>query len=331
MESAAGRTPLRGALLCTEAKRIPLPGWAAWLSELGAWAGELALEGIRGAIALSVPAREYASVLVGCGAVYATFQPQLNASSGGSQFHNVAKLATRHYAVRLISVQDSRAFVGILNHAVSKRNRDGYNVGGVWFPADRYRIDVLRWPDAPGDFMGRHPIPQEVIVPDGATGLLPGAAADFYGFSSLQCVIVCSGSAVQQECEALVASSETTRLLPLSDLLRPRTVRNTARQFRSVLLSAWEDPDSYRQLVVSRKPKVAILDGAASVSRWFGAGLAPLTVGLVERTAPSAETAADVLYRYRARSLRDLPLPEDLARVPAGIEVLAWQSGTGSA
>ena len=96
-------------------------------------------------------------------------------------------------------------------------------------------------------------------------------------------------------------------------------------------MSAHEDPEDYRELVAGRKPKVAILDGATTICRWLGAGMAPITVALVERTALSSEAAADALDRYRARSLQDLPLPRDLARVPAGIEVLAWQYRAGNA
>ncbi|WP_158071092.1 hypothetical protein [Streptomyces sp. CB03234] len=291
----------------------------------------MAMEGMHGVIALSAPAREYASVLVGCGVVHATFRPQLNASSAGSQFSNAAKLAPGRHAVRLVPVQNRTAFVGILNQAVSKHNREGFNVSGGWFPADRYRIDVLQWPDDPKDFVGQSRVREEISVPEGTTGLLPGPAVDFYGFSSLHCAIVCSSSAVQQECEVLVAATNKEQPVSLGSLLRPRTVHDTARQFRSVLLPSREDPDDYRGLVRSRKPKVAVLDGAATVSRWLGAALAPLTVGVIERTAPSAEAAADALDRHRARSLRDLPLPVDLAQVPAGIEVLAWQSRGGTA
>jgi len=328
--SAGGRTPLSGALLCTDGDRIPLPDWAAWFSELGAWAVELAAEGISGTIAVSAPAREYASVLLGCGAVYAAFQPQLDVTPEGSQFNRAAKLVPKSHVVRLIPTRKTTGFVGILNEVANKHNRESYNVSGGWFPADRYRIDVLRWPDSPRNFMGQSRILEQIDIPNGADGLLPGAATDFCGFSALHCAIVGNCRTIQQESETLIAVSTAAEPLPLHALLRPRTVHDKARQFRSVLLSAREDPEDYRELVTERKPKVTILDGAATVCRWLGAGMAPITVALVERAAPSSEAAADVLDRYRARSLRDLPLLGDLASVPAGIEVLAWQSRAGN-
>ncbi|WP_157538063.1 hypothetical protein [Kitasatospora azatica] len=321
---------MSGVLLCTDEARIPLPNWAAWLAELGAWAVELAAEGVSGTVAVSVPAREYASVLLGCGAVYAAFQPQLDTSPEGSQFDRAVSLVPRSHVVRLIPTRNTTGFVGILNEAVIKHNRKGYNVGGSWFPADQYRIDVLRWPDSPREFMGRSRTLEPIDIPDGADGLFPGAAADFCGFSTLHCAIVGNGRAIQQESGTLVAASAATEPIPLSALLRLRSVRDKARQFRSLLLPAREDPEDYRELVAARKPRVTILDGAATVCRWLGAGMSPITVALVERTAPSGDSAADVLERYRARSLRDLPLPADLARVPAGIEVLAWQSRVGN-
>lgn len=329
--SAGGRTPLSRVLLCThEGKRLPLPDWAAWLSELGAWAVELAAKGVSGTIAISVPAREYASVFLGCGVVYSAFRPQLDSSPLGSQFASAARLAPQRPVVRLIPTRNTTAFVGILNEVVNKHNRESYNVSGGWFPADRYRIDVLRWPDALRDFQGQSRVLEELDILSGAEGLFPGAATDFCGFSALHCVIVGNGRVIQEESEALIAASETEGPVPLRALLRPRAVLDKAEQFRSVLVSGREDPEDYRELVASRKPKVAILDAAATVCRWLGAGMAPITVALVERTAPSSEAAADVLDRYRARSVQDLPLPGDLVRVPAGIEVLAWQSRDGN-
>ncbi|MGY4926161.1 hypothetical protein [Streptomyces sp. 900105755] len=321
---------MSGMLLCTEEGRVPLPTWAVWLAELGAWAAELAAQGVRGIIATSVPAREFTSVLAGCGAVFAAFEPQLDVSPQGSQFNSATKLKPRGHVVRLISTQNTAGFVGILNEAVVKNNREVYNIGGGWIPADRYRIDVLRWPDNPVEFVGQSRIREDIDFPADAHALFPGPPADFCGFSALHCAIVGNSTAIQQESETLIATSMVSKPVPLSTLLRPRTVHEKARQFRSVLLPAREDPEDYREPVAGRKPKVVILDGAATVCRWLGAGMAPITVALVERTAPSGEAAAEILKRYRARSPEDIPLPAYLARVPAGIEVLAWQSRAGN-
>lgn len=332
VETSAPRTPLSRAILYTGSGHLPIPDWAAWLSELGAWAGNLALEGVRGTIALSVPVREYASVLLGCGVVYATFRPQLNRSSNGSQFAKAALLPPGRYAVRLIPTHSSTAFVGILNETSTKRGQEGYNVSGAWFPADRYRIDVLQWPDDPANFRGQTRISEqlEVGLAGDTVGLLPGQLADFCGFSSLHCAIVGNSATLKRESEMLVTASQTARPMPFSALLRPRTIQETARQFRSVLLSSRDPLDDYRKFLARRRAKVAILDGALSVSRWLTTALAPINIGLVERTAVSADIAGDVLYRDRARSVRDLPLPPDLARIPSGIEVLAWH-GIGAA
>lgn len=326
VESPGGRTQLGGALLCADEKRLPLPTWAVWFAELGAWAAQLAMQGISGTIAISVPTREFASVFVGCGAVHAAFEPQLDTSPQGSQFDSAIRLESGRHVVRLISTQSTAGFVGILNEAVSKNCREGYIVGGSWIPADRYRIDILNWPDNPADFLGKSRIKEHMDMPAGADALLPGVPADFCGFSALHCAIVGNSTAIQQESETLIASSIATEPVPLSALLRPRAIQEKARQFRSVLLPAREDPEDYRELVAGRKPRVVILDSAATVCRWLGAEMSPVTVALVERTAPSGEAAADALERFRARRLRDLPLPADLARVPAGVEVLAWQS-----
>ncbi|MFJ3280283.1 hypothetical protein [Streptomyces halstedii] len=326
MEPPKARTQLSGMLLSTDEGRLPLPTWAVWFAELGSWAVDVAEQGVCGTIAISIPAREFASVLVGCGAVYAAFAPQLDTSPRGSQFHRAVRLEPGSHAVRLVSTLNNAAFVGILNEAVTKNNREGYNVGGAWIPADRYRIDLLRWPDNPKDFMGQSRILEHLDIPVDADVLFPGSAADFCGFSALHCAIVGNGAAIQQEAEVLVATSTTAEPVPLGTLLRPRTVRDKARQFRSVLVPAREDPEDYCELIASRRPRLVILDGAAAVCRWLGSEMAPVTIALVERTAPAGEAAADALDRSRARSPRDLLLPADLRPVPAGIEVLAWQS-----
>ncbi|MEU9674450.1 hypothetical protein AB0D92_13030 [Streptomyces parvus] len=326
MKPPGGRTQLSGALLHTDEKRFPLPIWAVWLAELGAWAAQLATQGTSSTIAISVPAREFASVFVGCGAVYAAFEPQLDTSPQGSQFGSATRLDPGIHLVRLVSTHKTAGFVGILNEVTSKNNREGYIVGGSWIPADKYRIDILNWPDETSEFIGKSRIQERIEIPVDAEGLLPGASADFCGFSALHCAIVGNSTVVQQESDTLIATSMTAEPVPLSVLLRPRTIHEKARQFRSVVLPAREDPENYRELVAGRKPRVVILDSATAVCRWLGAEMSPVTVAVVERTAPSSEAAADALERHRARRLRDLPLPTDLAHVPAGVEVLAWQS-----
>lgn len=79
-------------------------------------------------------------------------------------------------------------------------------------------------------------------------------------------------------------------------------------------------------MVRSCQPAVAVLDGAATVRRWLGAGLAGVTVAVVERTSPSALAAADGLYENRRRSMADVDVPKDLGiRIPPGVELLAWK------
>lgn len=327
MGSAEGHTPFGQLLLCTEQRqRVPFPSWAAWLTNLGAWAAESAAADSRGIIAVSVPAREYAGILVGCGVVYAAFRPQLNIATEGGQFENAAKLPRHQHMVRLVPTHGTSSFVGVFHGTLHDRGRELFHVGGSKFLANRYRIDLLRWPDRRSDLQEHMSQSQPIHIPDGIHELLPGLAADFCGYSALHCVIVGSAIRVEREAEVLVAATASSAPVPLSSLLRPRAVRDTARQYRSLVLPSGEDPEDYRELVGRRSPPVAVLDGAAAVCRWLGAGIAPMTVALVERLGASSEAAADLLKRYRERSLRDLSLPADLAQVPSGIEILAWQN-----
>ena len=326
MGAPQSRTPLGQALLCTEqGQRVPLPNWAAWLANLGAWAATSAVAGGKGVVAVSVPAREYAGILVGCGVVHAAFRPQLNAASEGNQFKSAAGLQSQSM-VRLVPTQGTASFVGVFHGAsLDYRGEEVFHVGGSRFPADRYRIDVLHWPDCHSELQNM-PHHQPIRVPDGIQKLLPGLDADFCGYSALHCVIVGSATRIEHEAETLVAATPSSVPIPLSSLLRPRVVRDTGRQYRSLVLPSREDPEDYRELVGSLNPAVTVLDGAATICRWLGADMTPMTVALVERLGASSEAAADLLEHYRARSLRDLPLPVDLTQVPEGIEVLAWEN-----
>ncbi|WP_345575384.1 hypothetical protein [Nonomuraea rosea] len=257
--------------------------------------------------------------------MYAAFRPQLNAAAEGNQFENAAKLPRHQDVVRLVPTHGTGAFVGIFHGTLQDRGRKLFHVGGSWFPADRYRIDLLRWPDVGSD-LHEHTGTQSIGIPDGIHELLPGPAADFCGYSALHCVIVGSVSQTQAESETLVAVTASSPPIALGALLRARAVRDIARQYRSLVLPSGDDPEKYRVLVTKRSPAVTILDGAASVCRWLGSGMAPMAIALVERHGASSEAAADLLEGHRARSLRDLPLPAGLAQVPSGIEVVAWQN-----
>jgi len=326
VESAGGRTPLGRATLHTEeGRRVRLPRWAAWFSDLGAWATQLAESGKRGTVAVSVPAIGYAATLVGCGVVFAAFRPQHNSAVDGCQFESASRLPRHEHAVRLVPTEGTASFVGVLQGTVLDRERQLFHVGGSKFPTDRYRIDLLRWPDLKADLQANRNYSHPLEIPDGLDGLLPGSTTDFCGYSALHCAVVSSATRAEQEAQTLVAASSSSPAVPLGSLLRSRAVRDTGRQYRSLVLSAQDDPEEYRALVADRHPSATVLDGAAAVCRWLGARMAPVTVALVERLGASGEAAADLLESRRRRSLCDLPLPADLAEVPSGIEVLAWQ------
>ncbi|MGP3950173.1 hypothetical protein [Streptomyces sp. 7N604] len=196
-------------------------------------------------------------------------------------------------------------------------------------PADRYRIDVLPWPDRSEDIEGRPLLRENLHVPEGSRPLVPGDPVDFHGFSSLHCVLVGHRTQILDEASQLVAAHEHAEAVDFQSLLRSRGVHGPARPYRSLVLSAQEDPEEMTPHVARRRPAVCVLDGAAAVSRWLAGSMASVAIALVERTAPSADAATDALYEQRSRSEADLALPEDLAGVPVGIEVLAWRHQGG--
>lgn len=310
--------------MCEGDERSPLPHWATWLINLGAWAASLGARYERAVIAVSVPSRTHTAVLAACGVVHRSFLPQLDASSQNLQFNRAAKISSGT-PVRLIPVSGDAVFTGIFQGAFQDCHGSRYRISGSSLPADRYRLEVLRWPDTAAELFGHHCTQSRLTAPSSVMELLPGPAADFYGFSTMSCTIVGATSSLEEESEALVAVSETDAALPLRSLFRPRRISDSLNPYRSLLLPGRSDPEDFRQQVLGRHPPVSILDGAATVCRWLGARMAPVTLAVVERTSPASYAAAEALFQVRSRSTDDLPLPEQLVSIPSGIEVLSWR------
>ncbi|MFF4230217.1 hypothetical protein [Streptomyces sp. NPDC001820] len=246
-------------------------------------------------------------------------------SSENLQFQRAEKIPSGT-PVRLIPVKGSAVFTGIFQKAFQDHHGSMYHISGSWLPADRYRLEVLSWPDAAAQLLGHQCTQSRLDTHDSVTALLPGPAADFYGFSSMSCAVIGTTSSLEVEAEAQVATSATGVPLPLRSLFRPRKISDSLHAYRSLLLPARSDPEEYRSQILARRPPVSVLDGAATVCRWLGAQMSPVTLAVVERTSPASYAAAEALFQARSRSTKDLPLPPQLARVPSGIETLSWQN-----
>jgi hypothetical protein len=310
-----------------------------WFAEIGTWAAELAQQGISTVVALSVPTREYAALLVAFGAVDQASRRGTVPAQSELSFEGASDVAAGE-CVRVVPVSGpeagKRAYTGLFRGAVVNHHGRVYELSGrrgldggpgllSWFPADLYRLQVLRWPDMQDEYADRNRFSEVFEVPAGARALLAGGLPDFYGHCSLDCVLVGVASTVMAEAQEVVAAP-SRQALSLQELMRLRSVHSPGTHYRSVIVSSRGDPEEYRDLVRSSKPAVAVLDGAAAVRRWLTVGLAGVTVAVVERTSPSAAAAADALYGSRARSKADLSVPARLAKgIPAGVELLAWQ------
>ncbi|MFH9067943.1 hypothetical protein [Streptomyces alboflavus] len=277
-------------------------------------------------IAVSLPTRSYAAVLAACGITYSAFRPQLGSTTTSErQFHSAKRLPPST-PVRLVEIHGRRTYAGELHAAVEHTGRNGYQVGGSWLPAAQYQLDVIGWPDPPNVLRGAPCQPHSLGIPAGVEPLLPGPAADFYGFSALYSVLVGSTTALETEAATTsVAASETATPVTLRDLFRPRYMADVAQPYRTLVLPSQAEPELVRSEAIRKRAKVTVLDGAAATCRWLYSCMSPTTLALVERPSPSAGAAADALYQSRARSDADLSLPDGLAP-PGGIEVLAWRS-----
>ncbi|WP_406406099.1 hypothetical protein [Streptomyces sp. NBC_01643] len=317
-----------------------LPEWAVWFAEAGRWAAELSENGANAVVAMSVPAREYAAVLLAFGSVdrASSTAPEHVEPELGFEQARTLQAGTCVRVAPVAGPEDGRrAYTGLFQGAVENRYGKVYELSGrpgpggrpgmvSWFPADRYRLQVLSWPDLPDDYADRNRFSEVFEVPSGAGDLLTGRLDDFYGQCSLDCVLVGVATTVLAEAQEIIAAPGFAGL-SLRELMRLRGVQAPGTHYRSVVLSSRSDPQEYRDVLRSRKPAVTVLDGAATVRRWMAAGLTKVTVAVVERTSPSAMAAAEVLYANRARSPKDLNLPARLAHaLPAGVEALAWQN-----
>lgn len=335
----AGRGSLRAAYVNEGKSWKKLPEWAAWFAEAGGWAAELSEYGTSAVVALSVPAREYAAVFLALGSVdrvSRTASERVEPELGFEQAWTLQAGA----CVRVIPVggpkEGKRVYTGLFRGAVENHYGKVYELSGrpgpggrpgvvSWFPAAQYRLQALSWPDLPEDYADRNRFSEGFEVPAGAGALLT-AGPDFYRHCSLDCVLVGVASTVLAEAQEIVAAPGYAGL-SLQELMRLRAVHSPGTHYRSVVLSSRSDPEEIRDPVRSRKPAVAVLDGAATVRRWMVASLAEVTVAVVERTSPSAVAAADALYANRARRQADLSMPARLVRaLPAGVEALAWRT-----
>ncbi|MEU1200959.1 hypothetical protein ABZ446_32720 [Streptomyces sp. NPDC005813] len=341
---ARGKTSLRGAFTLADGRWQKLPEWAAWFSDVGHWATGLRDGDSKAVVALSVPTRDYLAVLLAYGVVNQASQAEVVPAGSEGNFEQ-AKCLPVGACVRVIPVngpgQGRRVYTGVFGGAFKNHHGRVYELAGSkslgrrpgpvsWFPADDYRLQLLRWPDLPEDYADRQRFSEAFEVPVGAEELLASQLADFYGRCSLHSVVVGVMNTVLAEAQVVVGVPGRLGL-PLQDLLRLRAVHSPGSHYRSVVLSSRGDPEKYRDAVRSCQPTVAVLDGAATVRRWLGAGLAGVTVAVVERTSPTALAAADELYGNRRRSVADLNVPRELgSRIPPGVELLAWK-GRGTA
>ncbi|MGW7409528.1 hypothetical protein ACWGI9_38535 [Streptomyces sp. NPDC054833] len=334
-----GKTSLRSASTLAGDRWQRLPEWAAWFSEVGYWAAGLHEGGSNAVVALSVPTRDYLAVLLACGVVNRASQADVVPAESQQNFEQ-AKCLPVGTCVRVIPVkgpgQGRRVYTGVFGGAFKNHHGRVYELAGrkspgrrpgpvSWFPADDYRLQLLHWPDLPEDYADHHRFSEAFEIPLGAEKLLAGQLADFYGRCSLHSVVIGVMNTVLAEAQAVVGAPGGSGL-PLQELLRLRAVRSPGSHYRSVVLSSRGDPEEYRDVVRSCQPAVAVLDGAATVRRWLGAGLAGVTVAVVERTSPTALAAVDELYGNRERSVADLDVPRDLSSsIPPGVELLAWK------
>ncbi|MFC9736707.1 hypothetical protein ACFVKC_02180 [Streptomyces noursei] len=338
---ARGGRSLLSAFTLTDGRWQRLPEWAGWFSEVGYWAAGLREAGSNAVVALSVPTRDYVAVLLTYGAVARASQTEVFPAVSELGFERARNLPVGT-CVRVIPVdgpgQGRRVYTGLFRGAFKNHHGRVYELAGrkspggwpgpvSWFPGDAYRLQALRWPDLPEDYADQHRFSEAFEIPVVAERLLAGQLAEFYGRCSLHSVVVGIMSTVLAEAQVVVGVPPGGLGLPLQELLRLRAVHSPGSHYRSVVLSSRDDPEEYRDVVRSCRPAVAVLDGAATVRRWLGAGLAGVTVAVVERTSPTALAAADELYGNRGRSVADLDVPGEVgSRIPPGVELLAWEA-----
>jgi hypothetical protein len=292
--------------------------WAEPLVDLGGILSRYAftLDGRQLIVTLSVPRRDFAAVLVGCGWIITRPAPMLEAPQEALRRFEpgtpVRFVTERHVIVDyLAGIIDGLEPTVQLRHSQSKWLLSKVKAVAGLTSSERPRRSVRpglgglgRWArlDATWDARLASPLPDLAIV-----GTLKWLNEDLAG-----CVSVAGGSS-EPEGQPGRNESETIGGILLPESLEAATW--FTRLYASSLLAD--------QLPLPKEVRAAVLDGSGAI-KFLAEVEAPIVICILDRSVTD-ETAAEIVVQRRNSGSEPLSLKDEVGwHCPAGVEALAF-------
>lgn len=305
-----------------DGSRPRLPAWASWFLAAGGWLWQSRAGGTQSILAISVPTREYGSLLAALGLV-GSIAPERPGFDQAQALERVGllKIGT---TVRFRSGRYLR--VGVFQRI--ERRPDGQvcvcikeGRGERLVPASLASTIEPLDPGARPNGRAR-PIGQGLRL---VLDVLEVDPQSFEAGSSMDCLIVGPKERLDLELNSVVGSGPAGPAGCLADLLRPRTKHSGRECFRTDVVSSLghEISELDRHGSPSDHACSSVLDGSSAVIRCLDrVGDGPV-IAILDRTDNAAAEAASVLASYRASGV-----PMDLSTMatpPAAIEVVGFR------
>jgi len=257
-------------------------------------------------VALSVPRRDYAAALVGCGWVMASNAPQLA--------DPLETLRSLEPGTPLRVVNDYSVITGLFSWLNEKVSPPRVQFAGSIWHVDRIRaLAVL-----PGLQSSEKTLRPQV----GGVGRMAGLDREWdarLAAPAADLAIVGTLAWLQEDFDACICrEGDGLPPTPIRDLLLPDTGR-VATWFARIYASA----RFAEQLPLPSDVRAVILDGAGAI-KYVAEIEAPIAICILDRSVAD-ETAAEILMQLRNTRGEPLSIQRDLGwPAPTGVEALAF-------
>ncbi len=296
-----------------------LPAWTTWLVQAGSWFSAREPTLLRPVLAISVPIRDFASVLLTLG-IHCSVYSRETPTNSSARFEWLSTMphgtVMRWRSRGLLRTGD---FVGVeaREQASYLKLRAG---SSTWYVPRSSSLDVELLPDG----VKRAPRPRKiqsspfVIAALGIEGLGQHSSRN-----ALDCLVVGPKEQLTDELEAELFLAGPLRLTgSLQELIRCRALMPNERDpFRTDLVTGYasDPPDS----VLAYRPSCLVIEGSAGFLNWRDQlGRTPRCI-VLDRSSPASESAALELTNARAMSAELLDL-SPIEPLPAGIEAIGY-------
>lgn len=290
----------------SNAQDVPAP-WAGALIALGAAAARRrANNGWQLVVAVSVPLRDYAALLVACGWLLA--QPEIGTPDVVADAAQISSGTPVRMATTQFLVADR--FHGL----DSARSEPRFHIGGSWWKASL--VKAIR----PDDVLDDRRFKRMPMAPPGDLATLAQQAASWHArwcTPSMDVAVIGTQTRLAAELSAVAGlHSRGAGYDRLGDVLRPDD--GTSPSWASIILPGGkEDPPP-----IPAETSLAVLDGSTGI-RWLSEISTPVVVAVLDRSSDD-ESPGEIVLQRRA-SGREVPLRELGWKPGPGMEALAFE------